>query len=123
MGYNVATHEEVVALTADAVVRARIDGHIKEEAAAIYQAMGLTVSDAVRMMLIRTVADRALPFDPLVPNETTIEAMKAVRRGELAASDSVDALLAELHEDAQPHRPVQEGLQAQKQGSPPTRSE
>lgn len=87
-------------MTADAVVRARIDGRIKEEAAAIYQAMGLTVSDAVRMMLIRTVADRTLPFDPLVPNETTIEAMKAARRGELVTADGVDALLAELHADA-----------------------
>jgi DNA-damage-inducible protein J len=84
----------------DAVVRARIDGHVKEEAAAIFQAMGLTISDAVRMMLMRTVADRTLPFDPLVPNETTIEAMKAARRGELVAADGVEALLAELHADA-----------------------
>jgi DNA-damage-inducible protein J len=32
------------------------------------------------MMLMRTVADKALPFDPLVPNEETIEAMSAARR-------------------------------------------
>jgi len=87
-------------VSADAVVRARIDGRVKEEAAAIYAAMGLTVSDAVRMMLIRTVADRALPFDPLVPNETTIAAMKAARRGELVSADGVEALLADLHADA-----------------------
>jgi DNA-damage-inducible protein J len=87
-------------MAADAVVRARIDGDIKEEAAAIYRAMALTVSDAVRMMLVRTAADRTLPFDPLVPNETTIEAMKAARRGELVAAAGVDALLAELHADA-----------------------
>lgn len=86
-------------MPADAVVRARIDGHVKEEAAAIFQAMGLTISDAVRMMLMRTVADRTLPFDPLVPNETTIEAMKAARRGELVSADGVEALLAELHAD------------------------
>jgi DNA-damage-inducible protein J len=54
------------------VVRARIDRRIKEEAAAILGAAGLTISDAFRMMLMRTVADKALPFDPLVPNEETI---------------------------------------------------
>lgn len=85
-------------MTADAVVRARVDGHVKEEAAAIYQAMGLTVSDAVRMMLMRTVADRTLPFDPLVPNETTVAAIKAARRGDLVPADDVDALMADLHQ-------------------------
>jgi DNA-damage-inducible protein J len=70
-------------MPANAVVRARIDQRIKEEATAILGAAGLTISDAFRMMLMRTVADKALPFDPLVPNEETIEAMKAARRGEL----------------------------------------
>jgi len=81
------------------VVRARIDRRIKEEAAAILAAAGLTISDAFRMMLMRTVADKALPFDPLVPNEETIEAMKAARRGELVTVGGVDDLMADLHED------------------------
>jgi DNA-damage-inducible protein J len=86
-------------MAANAVVRARVDGRVKEEAAAILAASGLTVSDAFRMMLMRTVAERALPFDPLVPNETTIEAMKAARRGDLVTVGSVDDLLADLHAD------------------------
>lgn len=86
-------------MTANAVVRARIDERIKEEASAILGAMGLTVSDAVRMMLVRTVAEKALPFDPLVPNEETIEAMKAARRGELVTVGGVDDLLADLNAD------------------------
>ncbi len=45
------------------------------------RAAGLTISDAFRMMLMRTMAEKALPFDPLVPNAETIEAMKAARRG------------------------------------------
>jgi DNA-damage-inducible protein J len=49
------------------------------------------------MMLMRTVAERALPFDPLTPNEETVEAMKAARRGELVEVGSVDNLLADLH--------------------------
>lgn len=86
-------------MAANAVVRARIDGRLKEEAAAILGAAGLTISDAFRMMLVRTVADRALPFDPLVPNERTIEAMKAARRGELVTVGGVDELLADLNAD------------------------
>jgi len=37
------------------VVRARIDKHIKAEAAAVLAAMGLTVSDAFRILLIRNL--------------------------------------------------------------------
>lgn len=86
-------------MTASAVVRARIDPRVKEEAAAIYAAAGLTLSDAFRMLLMRTVAERALPFDPLTPNAETVEAMKAARRGELVKVGSVDDLLADLHAD------------------------
>ena len=86
-------------MAANAVVRARIDERLKEEASAILGAAGLTISDAFRMMLVRTVADRALPFDPLVPNEETIEAMKAARRGELVTVGGIDELLADLHAD------------------------
>jgi len=57
---------------------------------------GLTVSDAFRMMLIRTVADKALPFDPLVPNAETIEAMEEARGGNLPRVNTVEELLEEL---------------------------
>ncbi len=55
-------------------------------------AMGLTVSDAFRLLMVRIAKDKALPFAPLVPNEETIEAMKAARRGELTAAGSPDKL-------------------------------
>jgi len=86
-------------MTADSVVRARIDGRLKKEAALILEAVGLTVSDAVRMMLIRTVADKALPFDPLIPNARTIKALKAARRGQLKTVGGLDALMADLDAD------------------------
>jgi DNA-damage-inducible protein J len=63
----------------NAVVRARIDEQTKEEASAVLAAMGLTVSDAFRMMLIWIAREKALPFEPLVPNATTIAAMKEAR--------------------------------------------
>lgn len=86
-------------MTANVVVRARIDERVKEEAAAILAASGLTVSDAFRMMLMRTVAEKSLPFDPLTPNKASIEAMKAARRGRLRKVGGVDDLLADLHAD------------------------
>jgi DNA-damage-inducible protein J len=64
------------------VVRARIDPNVKKEAAAVLAAMGLTVSDAFRIMLIRVAREKALPFEPLVPNAETIAAIEAARRGE-----------------------------------------
>lgn len=86
-------------MPANAVVRARIDPRVKEEATAIYAAAGLTLSDAFRMLLMRTVAERALPFDPLTPNEETIEAMKAARHGDVVKVGSIDDLMADLHAD------------------------
>jgi DNA-damage-inducible protein J len=75
---------------------------VKEEATAIYAAAGLTLSDAFRMMLMKTVAERALPFEPLMPNAETVEAMKAARRGELTTIGSIDNLMADLHADDSP---------------------
>jgi len=86
-------------MPANAVVRARIDARIKEEASAIFAAAGLTLSDAFRMMLMRTVAERALPFEPLMPNAETVEAMKAARRGELVQVGAIENLMADLHAD------------------------
>ena len=45
------------------VVRARIDRHIKEEATNVLAGMGLSVSDAIRILLTRIAADKSLPFD------------------------------------------------------------
>jgi len=81
------------------VVRARIDEHVKEEASAVLATIGLTVSDAFRLMMMRIAKDKALPFEPLVPNAETVEAMKAARRGELVTAGSTKALLATLNED------------------------
>jgi DNA-damage-inducible protein J len=86
-------------MPANAVVRARIDERIKDEAAAVLGAMGLTVSDAFRLMMVKIAKDKALPFEPLVPNDETIEAMKAARRGELTTAGSPGDLLKSLNED------------------------
>ena len=66
-------------MPANSVVRARIDEDIKREASLVLEAMGLTVSDALRMMLVRVATEKALPFQPLVPNTKTIAAMREAR--------------------------------------------
>lgn len=86
-------------MSANAVVRARIDGHIKEEAATVLATMGLTVSDAFRIMLTRIAREKALPFEPLVPNAATIKAMKEARRGGLKSFATVEDLMVDLNAD------------------------
>ena len=86
-------------MTTNAVVRARIDEHIKEEASAVLAAMGLTVSDAFRIMLTRVAREKALPFEPLVPNDTTIAAMKEAREGKVKRSATIADLMADLNAD------------------------
>jgi DNA-damage-inducible protein J len=68
---------------ANTIVRARIDEQTKNEAAAVLAAIGLTVSDAFRLMMIRVAREKALPFEPLIPNAKTIAAIKEARRGGL----------------------------------------
>ena len=82
-----------------AVVRSRIDERVKAEAAAVLASIGLTVSDAFRLMMVRIAKEKRLPFDPLVPNAETVEAMRAARRGEVKTYDSVEDLMAELDAD------------------------
>ncbi len=86
-------------MTENAVVRARIDEATKTEAAAVLAAMGLSLSDAFRLLLKRVAAEKALPFEPLMPNVETIAAMQAARRGELVTVGKPDALLASLNAD------------------------
>ena len=86
-------------MSANAVVRARIDERVKAEAAAVLDTMGLTVSDAFRMMMKRIAAEKALPFSPLVPNAETIAAMEEHLHGPLPRVNTVEELLAELHAD------------------------
>ena len=85
-------------MAANQIVQARIDGAIKEEAATVLAAMGLTISDAVRLMLTKVAHDHALPFDPLIPNATTIAAMKEARAGNLPRVSSMADLKKALNE-------------------------
>ena len=54
------------------------------------------MSDAVRLMLTKVVHDKALPFEPLIPNATTIEAMKDARAGKVTKAANLVARVRQL---------------------------
>ena len=83
-------------MAANALIQNRIDQVTKDEAAAVLASIGLTVSDAVGLMLTRVAREKALPFELLVPNETTIAAMREARGGHLRRFDGVTDLLTDL---------------------------
>jgi DNA-damage-inducible protein J len=78
------------------MVHIRVDEKVKEKAAKTLAAMGMSVSDAVRMLLVRVAAEKALPFEVKVPNATTVKAMKAADRGEGKRFKAANALLKDL---------------------------
>ncbi len=53
---------------ADTYVRARIDSDTKERATRALDAMGLSVSDVIRILMLRIADENRLPFDVRVPN-------------------------------------------------------
>ena len=61
--------------------------------------IGLTVPDAFRLMMMRIAAEKRLPFEPLIPNEETVEAMEAARRGDLVTVGGLSDLVADLNAD------------------------
>lgn len=64
-----------------AMVHVRVDEKTKQRAAKTLAAMGISVSDAVRMLLVRVAAEEALPFDVKVPNAKTVKSMRAAANG------------------------------------------
>ena len=86
-------------MAADSVVRARVNSELKREAAAILAACGLTISDAIRLMLMHTVQDGDVPFPHIIPNEETIAAMRDSLEGRVKSFNSIEELMADLHAD------------------------
>ena len=81
---------------ADTVVRARIDTATKERATAALEAMGLSVSDAIRLLMLRIADEQRLPFDVKVPNATSVKAMKELEAGKGKRAESAEALFSDL---------------------------
>ncbi len=85
--------------TADTCVRARIDRFTKERATEALDAMGLSVSDAIRMLLMRMADEQCLPFEVKVTNKKTRKAMAELESGKGKKFSTVDDLMADLNAD------------------------
>ena len=81
---------------ATTMIHVRVDQKTKRVAAQALAAMGISMSDAMRMLLVRVAAEQALPFDVKVPNATTVKAMRAADRGKGKRLTSVGALFRHL---------------------------
>jgi DNA-damage-inducible protein J len=86
-------------MSANTYVRARIDDDTKKLAAHALEAMGLSISDAIRLLMRRIADEQRLPFDIKVPNTTTREAIAELEAGRGKKFSGLADLMADLHED------------------------
>jgi DNA-damage-inducible protein J len=86
-------------MASSSMVHIRVDRKIKAKAAKTLASMGLTVSDAVRLLLTRVASEQSLPFEVRVPNRETVAAMQAGEEGKVSRAKSVKAMMADLNAD------------------------
>ncbi len=80
----------------DTVVRARIDPDIKARATEALEALGLSVSDAIRLLLIHIAEEKRLPFTDRVPNAVTTKARNELESGKGERFDTPNDLFQDL---------------------------
>lgn len=83
----------------NSVVRARIDTLTKERASAALADMGLSVSDAIRLLMLRVADERRLPFAVKAPNATSRRAIEELEAGGGDSANTVKEFMAALNED------------------------
>lgn len=85
--------------TTDTYVRARIDSETKMRATDALEAMGLSVSDAIRLLMLRIADEKRLPFEVRVPNKVTKDAIDELEAGKGKKFKSIKALMEDLNND------------------------
>lgn len=84
---------------ADTYVRARIDSETKMRATDALEAMGLSVSDAIRLLMLRIADEQRMPFEVRVPSRKTLEAIEELESGKAKRFKNVKALMDDLDAD------------------------
>ncbi len=84
----------------NAIIQARVSPPLKHQAEELFAAMGLSVSDAVRLFLQQSVNEGGLPFQPRVkrPSAETLSAMRELEEGKGEKFSNTDALFASWHD-------------------------
>jgi len=88
--------------THSSMLHVRLDDDMKKQATETLQAMGLSVSDAVRLLLRRVIDDQAFPLELKVPNAETRAAMaeaEEIARNRRARFATADELFADLEKN------------------------
>lgn len=83
-------------MTTNTLVETHIDSNVKDEATTVLATMGLTISDAIRLMLIKVAQDHKLPFDEFIPNAETVNAMEEARAGQLQTTETIEQLMVAM---------------------------
>ena len=83
-------------MRSDTVVRARIDRDTKARASEAVDSMGLSVSEAIRLLLMRVAEERRMPFDVNAPSRGTLGAVRELEEGKGTRFDPEEGLLCEL---------------------------
>ena len=81
------------------MIHVRVDQGLKAEASETLEKMGLSLSDAVRLLLTRIAKEKALPFEVRVPNAETLASMKEGDRGEVLKASNMAEMMALLNAD------------------------
>lgn len=84
---------------ADTYIRARIDTHTKQRAAHALEAMGLSISDAIRLLMVRVADEHRLPFELKVPNKKTKKAMAELEANKGKHFDNINSLMEDLNNE------------------------
>ncbi|NQW58965.1 MAG: type II toxin-antitoxin system RelB/DinJ family antitoxin [Polynucleobacter sp.] len=84
----------------DAYVSARINMATKNRASDVLEAMGLSISDVIRMLMFRIADEKQLPFTVKAPNAITKKAIAELESGRGKRFKTSKALMADLHADA-----------------------
>lgn len=91
--------KSVMRIAANTYVRARIDTATKERAADALEAMGLSISDAIRLLMMRVAEEHRLPFEIKVPNKMTRKAIKELEAGKGKRFKNVDSFMEDLNNE------------------------
>lgn len=84
---------------ADTYVRARIDNKTKKRAADALEAMGLSISDAIRLLMLRVADERRLPFEVKVPNAKTRKAINELESKKGKRFKSISSFMEDLNDE------------------------
>jgi len=88
---------EIIMATKTTTVRARLDPKLKEETEQIFDQIGISTTDAIRIFFTQVKLNKGLPFEVKIPNKTTQKAIKDAQKGEnLQAPTTSTKLFEEL---------------------------